>query len=140
MIFDPSKKMQCTFAHPYFLAWTHAGYVTRNAYVHENIQTHDGVKSALLQVYAVFQICSYKELASSKHQSFNSFIIFFLKQFLSFNHFISDKAWVSPTPSLSFLSSQVHMQPRREHKPGEVWMMQGQVHSLPLYFESFQFY
>lgn len=134
MIFDPSKQ----YSAPLPIPTSSPGPM--QAVPHEmllNIQTRTGVKSALLQVYAGFQIWSYKEPASSKHQSFNSYIIFFLKQFLSFNHFICDKAWVSPTLSLSFLSSPVRPQPRREHKPGEVWMIQGQVHSVPLYFKSF---
>lgn len=70
--------MQCTFVHTYFPTWIHAGYVTWNASsVHETIQARSAAKSVLLQVHPLFQIFSYKEPASSKHQSLNSSIVFF---------------------------------------------------------------
>lgn len=105
------------------------------------IHTHSGVKSLLSQGHSLvtFQIRSHKEQLSSKYQSFNCCIVFFL-QLQSFNHFICDKVWVCFHPCHSLESSLTGVQPRGEHNPpADVWVIQGHVHSLALYFGSSEF-
>lgn len=106
------------------------------------IHPHSGVKSLLPQEHSLvtFQICSHKEPVSSKYQSFNCCIVFFL-QLQSFNYFICDKVWVCFHPCHSLESSPIGVQSRTEHNPpADIWMIQGHVHSLALYFGSSEFY